>query len=183
MSASELAAEARRRQERRAQGLPLHDDASIPDDGSTSVRASVAFVPYQDPADPWVMGTATVRRVSIPWSLLVSDNDRMQPVVREGMPRLVLSKRYKEAKQAVRVLLIAQTNSQAPLMGRVRVTATFIEPNAHRVRDLSNFAKFVHDALSSIAYVDDGQIDVLTWRRSAPCIDRPRLEIAVEVIE
>lgn len=181
MSPAEVAAEAARRSARRAAGLPLEGDRidprSFPTDDNDAARRVVEYV---DPADSWVRSTPHMRFVSLPWSLLVSDNDRTQPVVAGSKVRMVLSKRYKEAKEAARVLLMSQVGGNPPLTGRVRITASLIEPNAHRTRDLSNFAKMVHDALSGIVYLDDGQIDSLTWRRGEPCIDRPRLLVAVE---
>lgn len=177
MTPTEIIAEAERRTVRRKQGLILEGNPAP----ASHIKA--AFVAYQDPSDWWVQATPHMRRLSLPWSLLVSDNERSQPIVLgNGKLRFVASAKYKAAKQAARELLTQQVGGNPPLAGRVRVTATLIEPNASRTRDLSNFAKLVNDVMSGIVYVDDGQIDSLTWQRGVPDIDRPRLLLAVEEI-
>jgi Holliday junction resolvase RusA-like endonuclease len=171
LSPTEMIAEAERRTARRAAGLPLEDESP-----KTAAYVHVIEGSFRG-----------LRRVTLPWSVLVPDGERFAAGVRrrsDGKYRaiLVMTLRYRKAKAAARKLLQSDYGNVPPLTGRVRVAATLYEPNASRIRDVSNFAKLVNDAMTGIIYVDDGQIDEMHWQRGAPDIDRPRLEISVTEI-
>lgn len=171
MSPSEMIAEAERRTVRRRAGLPLEDESP-----RTAAYVQVIEGSFRG-----------MRKVTLPWSVLVPDNERARPTTRAGAfghrtPLLALTTRYKKAKGEARKLLKTDCGGLLPLSGRISIEATLYEPNASRTRDVSNYAKLVHDAMSGIVYTDDGQIDDLHWRRGLPDIDRPRLELTVTEI-
>mgnify|MGYP001417846989 CR=1 FL=1 len=172
MSPAEVEAEAARRMKCRAEGRTFAERNSAP-------RSVIREQWLQEIEGSWLAADETFRRVSLPWSVLVPDGEKHQPVIRGTKPFMVLTMRYREAKIQARRLLKQQCLGFAPLAGRVQVMATLFEPNVSRTRDVSNYAKLAHDALSGIVYVDDGQIDDLRWRRGAVCIDRPRLELSI----
>jgi Holliday junction resolvase RusA-like endonuclease len=181
-SADEVRAEARRRADRRAQGLPL--TASDPDASLGHVAPHVAHKPKSatllELAEE--VGLLPRRlRLCLPWSMLVSDNARHAPAKnRRGDARIILGREYRHARREGVRLVRSQVGSTPPLTGRCRLTALFIAPNAHVRRDVANYSKLVHDVLTGLVYVDDSQLDWVEWRRGAPDIDRPRLEITVE---
>jgi len=166
LSPTEMIAEAERRKARRKAGLPLDDTSP-----NTAVYVHVIEDSFRG-----------FRKVTLPWSVLVPDNERTQPVIRGKRPFLVLTKKYKGAKAEARKIITQAYAHFPPLTCRVSVDATLYEPNASRTRDISNYEKLVHDSLSGLLYVDDGQIDDLRWHRGHPDIDRPRLEISVTEI-
>jgi Holliday junction resolvase RusA-like endonuclease len=179
MSMAEVLAEKERREALRAAGRPLSDPPHLEVAFGAKLKTALPGVWLQEVETSWIATDETFRRLSLPWSTLVPDNERTQPVIRGGKPFMVLTGPYKAAKKKARGILCEQCGGLAPLEGRIQVVATLFEPNRSSRRDVSNYEKLVHDALTGLAYVDDSQIDDLRWRRGQTCIDRPRLEISV----
>lgn len=131
---------------------------------------------------------ATSCEFVIPFDLLISDNDRSQPVVSRlaggrVYPRLVLNPRYKKAKAKIRTLVDGFLPAGwEPYEGRVSLSCTVHEPDRKRTRDLTNWAKLIGDALTGLAYGDDGQIDKVEWFRGAVDPAAPRLEVRVTLL-
>lgn len=179
MTAADVAAEAARRRQRRAAGLPLHEDGAAP--------WSVTAVPR--------CGESAVGSVilELPWSSLVSDNEKYVPVMRYryGAPKaaLILSPAYRKGKAAIQRVVreaLAELQLSAPVFPRevaVHLEATVHEPNRHVGRDPANFSKLVQDALERLVYVKDVQIDASCWLRGQVDIDRPRLMVHVRRLE
>lgn len=93
--------------------------------------------------------------VVLPWSCLVSDNDRMG--VWRG--RKILTRRYRNALAQARLEIARQW--RGPRWGwRVAVTARIVAPPGHR--DVQNFTKLLCDALEHSALRNDEQ--VADWR-------------------
>jgi Holliday junction resolvase RusA-like endonuclease len=97
----------------------------------------------------------------LPWAVLVSDNRRHGVI--KG--RIVLTKEYREAKEAAEWLIAGQMKGQLAHIGPCRVTVALREPDRTRRRDLSNFSKLIHDALEKLAYSNDALIDHLEYIR------------------
>jgi len=119
------------------------------------------------------MSQGTIR-LTLPWAVLASTNDRVNRVG----DRLRLTRHYRKAKEAARALVAAQTRSEPVLDGPVEVRLRFWVPDQRR-RDPDNLLKLIHDALSGIVYHDDYQIRRQTWEVAG--VDRvdPRVEIEV----
>lgn len=153
MSADEIIAEADRRWAERL-GKAKRDADAPPQSRPAPIRPSGPF------------------SASIPFHLLVSDNERALPVIqRKGkavFPRLVLNRRYKAAKAEIRKLVKAQIpDGFVPFAGPVRVTVTIREPDRDRRRDITNWCKQLGDALTGIVYDDDSQVDEAVYLRGS----------------
>lgn len=175
--------EAERRKALREAGKPLSGYVRIDNvDCSDAILTTASFRQYT---------------VVIPWSWLVSDNDKYGAALRKRdkythpddftqrrSPRLVLSAQYRDAKKRIAAEAVKQLPEGAqPFTGPVMVQATLIEPNRSRGRDVTNFCKLTHDALIGVCYKDDAQIDDAYWSRGAPDIDRPRLELTITELD
>jgi Holliday junction resolvase RusA-like endonuclease len=166
MTTAEKLAEIARRDEQRRRGLPLVASALRPD----VAPSPAAVVP---PAVP--VAVVGVRRVRLPWSVLVPDNQKHVP--REG--RLFLTPEYREAKNQARAKIAEQLAGAPPLTTDVRLEARVYLPNLSRKRDVANLSKLVHDALSTLVYVDDSQIADTRWIRAGVDVDAPRCELTI----
>lgn len=156
----------------REQPLPLH--------GGAKRRSDVEDIPAPRSANVVDDG---VRRITLTWSMLCSDNCQHSPAIWGKPPKqravLLLRKEWRQAFERAREHVVPQLGGLPPLEGRLRLVGTIYEPNASRTRDASNFAKFTQDVLNTLAYRDDGQIDDARWIRGAVDIDAPRIEIVV----
>jgi Holliday junction resolvase RusA-like endonuclease len=122
----------------------------------------------------------------IPWHYLVADNRKYGATGVGGKARLFLTSEYSAAKRAVAVTARLEGKKakakDLPLSVPVRVVATVYEPNRSRTRDVTNFCKLVHDALSGVIYEDDGQIDDARWIRGGIDKKNPRVEITITAL-
>ena len=143
----------------------------------TALTSGVPFVDRQQPS----AADAGMRCVRLPWSVLIADNAKYSTMVGSGNERgrIWLTEEYRLAKHHASLKASEQLTGLAPLEGPVALEALLFEPDRKRMRDLSNYSKLVHDALNGLAYVDDRQIDRLTWIRAGVDIDAPRLEVTV----
>jgi Holliday junction resolvase RusA-like endonuclease len=114
----------------------------------------------------------------IPWSALVSDDDKYAPALRKGKPVIILTETYRTAKARMTKLAV-DTMAGRPAMtvplafvGRVWV------PNNHR-RDVHNFSKCCLDAMSKVIYADDSQLHDTRWIRAGVDVDAPRAELTI----
>lgn len=127
-------------------------------------------------AQDWSTPSPPLRSLSVPWRVLVSDNQR------HGMGRgkIILTQKYRSA------LLQMRTVFASPcwrlMEGDIAVTVTLHEPNASRKRDLSNFSKLLHDAMIGTILVDDSQIQRMTYQRGPVDPENPRADITVSVL-
>lgn len=122
-------------------------------------------------------------RMSIPWSSLCSDNERKTAALTrlaDGSvyPRLMTSRRYKAAQDAIRDRARAVVGLARPVDYPLRIEARIWLPPARR-NDPLNFAKVVHDALEGIVYDNDNQLHDVHWIRAGVDIDAPRAEITI----
>ena len=115
--------------------------------------------------------------VSLPWPVLVSDNDKYGVIG----GRMILTSRYRKAKDSAHQLAQLQCLRNR-VNGRIRITATVYEPDRDKARDISNWEKLTHDSLIDAAYEDDSQIDDVHWIRGPVDRARPRLDIVIERI-
>lgn len=181
-SPAEIRAEAARRAELRKRGLPFSVEGAT---GSAPRRITVQLEEEAMPPSPppKITGRCTL---TLPWSCLCSENDRLRPVyVTAGERtklRQTLTPEYKAAKARARTLIadsLALMGNPSPLNVPVRLHATLYEPDRRVWRDVANYEKLVHDALNGLVYTDDRLIDDVRWTRGPVDIDRPRLEITV----
>lgn len=134
---------------------------------------------FTDPLDYLAQEDPGEITLTLPFAALVSDNRRL--VGRAG--RRVLSREYRDTKEAVALLAMGQIRGPRPALpsGPVSLLAEMWFPDA-RKRDAANYRKLVTDALTGIAYGDDAQIHDERWVRAG--IDRanPRIEITITAI-
>lgn len=116
--------------------------------------------------------------LSLPWDVLVSDNQKYG--VFRG--KMLLTKRYRDAKEAIAVHAMRIPASQRPLDGRLRLEATLHEPDYIRSRDIANFAKLTHDGLNGILFHDDAQLDEVCWFRGTIDKANPRVDILLSIL-
>lgn len=121
---------------------------------------------------------SNVITLSLPWEVLVSDNQKYG--IAQG--RLILTKRYRDAKEAITVHAMRIPASQRPLDGRLRLEATLHEPDDIRSRDIANFAKLTHDGLNGMLFHDDAQLDEVCWIRGAMDKANPRVDIVLTIL-
>lgn len=126
-------------------------------------------------------------RLTLPWTYLVSDNDRHGAVIvplpgGKLIPKLILDARYREAKTKIRALARLTANGAEPVNIPLRLHARVWVPDRKRVYDVVNFAKGTHDALSKAIYVDDQWLHDARWTRAGVDVDRPRAEITITPI-
>jgi Holliday junction resolvase RusA-like endonuclease len=112
--------------------------------------------------------------ITLPWSHLVSDNDRYG--VSGG--RMILSKRYKAARAAIKALLRDQLAGQTPIAFPVALHARVFVPD-RRTHDVPDFAKGVLDAIQRQIYTNDAWVYDSRWTRAGVDCDRPRAEITI----
>lgn len=112
--------------------------------------------------------------------MLVSDNERIGGSING---RLVLSRKYRERKQALHLHLLAQAkrNGHRPLTGKVAVVGDVYYPDNRR-RDMSMFVKILHDCLQDVAYADDVQIHYYSYCRMPNDKASPRVEVEVNLM-
>lgn len=122
--------------------------------------------------------TGAITIVSLPWKLLVRDNAKYG-VMRGSM---ILTKAYRDNKAAASLRARQQVMPSQRLSGRVRLWATFHEPNRDRTRDVSNYAKFLCDALTGVAYDDDGMIDDARYMRGPVDAIAPRVVVELSIL-
>lgn len=118
-------------------------------------------------------------KFTVPKSMLVGDNGKFGVI--NG--RLLLSRRYRDAKAALHLHLLAQARRQKahPLDGRVRLRGVVVWPDNHR-RDMTMFVKVLHDALEGVAYHDDVQIWDYAYVRGENDRASPRVELVIEAL-
>ncbi len=147
--------------------------------GSSDEVAAGGTPPFPGPA---TAGTGEMRAsgrsgtIRLPWGVLVPDNARTG--VLGG--RALLSRRYRQAKQAAH-LLAAEQWQGPPLEGPVQFVARVWFPDRRR-RDAANLRKLVTDALEGVAYADDSQISDERWIRAGVDRQDPRCAATVSVI-
>lgn len=121
-------------------------------------------------ADPLVL--------TVPWEMVAADNHRMLPVRVGKAVRLITAPAYRLAKRSAELTLKQQWGRRPKLHGPVELVAVAWFPD-NRKRDAGNYRKLLGDALTGIAYADDGQVWSETWKRGG--IDRanPRIELCL----
>jgi len=110
----------------------------------------------------------------IPWSCLVSDNERHR------RPH-AHSKRYVEAKAAAHAHAATQWGARAMIDGPV-ATDTIVYPPNRREPDAGNFRKCLLDALEGVCYANDKQVKDERWRLGPVMTDRPGAAVTIEAI-
>lgn len=105
----------------------------------------------------------------VPWGVLAGVNERLVP--QRGGRKLVLSSRYRAARDAVHLL-----TKGPPRDGPVRVLIELYPPDNRS--DIDRFVKVILDGMQGKAYHDDKQVTVLEVRKYA--VDAaPRVEVKV----
>lgn len=131
----------------------------------------------QKPAIVWPF------RLLLPWSLLVSDNDREEPYIRqtENGPRPAKRKTARCAKAQGEIANLARgkLGDVEPAEIPLEITARVWVPNNQLRSDVQNFAKATHDALEGIVYRNDNLLYWNHWLRVGVDIDAPRAELTI----
>lgn len=139
--------------------------------------APESLPPQPNPED----GTAAIVwpvTVMVPWSLLVSDNEKYG--VANG--RMILRQTYREAKRDIRRRARESVGGGAiPARVPVRLVAAVYVPD-RRIHDVVNFAKCTHDALEQAVYESDRWLEDARWFKAGVDVDAPRAEITITPI-
>lgn len=117
--------------------------------------------------------------IRLPWSCLVADNEKYAPALRGKRAVMILTAKYRAGKKKAERLVAEQISSTSLFVGPCALQATLFEPNRHVRRDVTNYAKLVHDALIGRAYLDDSQLYDVRWIRGPVDVDAPRLDLSV----
>lgn len=115
-------------------------------------------------------------RIRLPWSLLVSDNERNK--VRFDDKQLS-SARYRQAKAAIAARVREQLGDVEAAAIPLALDARVWLPD-NRVHDVCNFSKALHDALKGVVFTDDQWLYDTRWRRAGVDVDAPRAEITIQ---
>jgi Holliday junction resolvase RusA-like endonuclease len=125
--------------------------------------------------------------IVLPWSVLVSDDHRVMPIVdpKTGKASIRLTDEYRTARQTIQARLRERLGggpiSPAPLSPvaePIELLARVWVPD-NRVHDVPNFAKGVHDAMARQVFTNDAWIYRAVWERAGVDVDRPRAEITI----
>lgn len=138
---------------------------------------STAVAPVYD-ATPERKVIAWPLRFTLPWSALVSDNDRY----RVDCGRLHLTTQYRAARKAIRNAAKAAVGDAAPVAYPVQLTARVWVPDEMRAHDTANFAKAAHDSMQGVVVVNDRWFWKTTWEHVGTDCDAPRAEITIQPI-
>jgi Holliday junction resolvase RusA-like endonuclease len=118
-------------------------------------------------------------RFTFPYELVVPVNARQ--TVRRGSNRIISTTRYRDRKNAMR--LLAQTQYKGnPIEGPVRASVQVWFPDRRR-RDIQNILKQPLDAIEGVAYTDDCNIHLLSVLRAGVSKGNPRIEVNVTPME
>lgn len=109
----------------------------------------------------------------LPWSVMVSDNERFSVVY--GQNRL--SQKYRTAKASIATLARLYWR-RSVLDGDVHLVARFYFPDA-RKRDAGNYRKALTDALTGVVYGDDSQLAGEHYLKGAIDRTNPRVEVCI----
>lgn len=188
-TAQEVRDESARRQECRNRKLPFSGPNTLPHNWKDTpmdaplLETQTRHMKHRAPDDVTAHAVESgVRLVTLPWECLAPDNTRFVAVKsRNGAPKLLMRKMYREAKKRAGETVKSQVGDQPPLTMKLELRAVFYEPNRHR-RDLSNYIKLVHDAMSGLVYEDDSQLSDVHWVRGGIDKEAPRVEITVREV-
>jgi Holliday junction resolvase RusA-like endonuclease len=135
--------------------------------------ASADRLPAQEP-----MPTIFPLELIVPWSALVSDDRKYAPALRMGSPVILLTEKYRKAKQAAEAIA-RQAVLGAPASIPLQLHARVWVPDNRPGHDVANFAKCCHDAFEDLVYTRDEWLHDVRWTRAGVDVDRPRAEIRI----
>lgn len=121
-------------------------------------------------------------RLTLPWSYLVSDNDKFRAklITVKGEPKaiMVITREYAAATEKIANVARAKIDTAEPHNGPCAIAVKVWMPD-ERPHDQVNFAKLIHDALEGVVYQNDRWIHDAHWIRAGVDVDAPRAEITV----
>lgn len=123
--------------------------------------------------------TPAALRFEVPYEMLITDNQRLQPVLRKnGIPSVTLSSAYKAKKEAIATLVRGKWKG-GRYGGPLRVEFRLWAPPRSRT-DCSNLFKVALDAMEGIVVKNDRQFTEVSIREESRSErDNPRLEAVV----
>lgn len=121
-------------------------------------------------------------RLSLPWSCLVSDNDKHRAQLRGTGPSakavMVITRSYATAEERIHALALQRMDGASPAAEPLALHARVWMPD-ERVHDLTNSCKLVHDALEGTVYQNDRWLYDVRWTRAGVDVDAPRCELMI----
>jgi Holliday junction resolvase RusA-like endonuclease len=119
-------------------------------------------------------------RLTLPWDVLCSVNQRTNPI----RGRQFLTKKYRVALRTAEVLVIGQVRGRRPVFPseHLAVEMRFCTPDKRR-RDVGNYTKLVEDAMTGTVYTDDSQIKDSRAIEVGLDRRRPRVEVIIRALE
>lgn len=135
------------------------------------------------PNPPMTLTTYPVQPITLrlPWSALVSDNDKFVAKRRGEKAMMVITEPYATAKERIAQLARDTMGNHAALEVPLSLTARVWFPGG-RTNDVTNWCKLVHDALEGIVYTDDRWIHDARWIRAGVDVDAPRCELTIAAL-
>lgn len=135
------------------------------------------------PSDPSPSMSTTAHvvwpvQITIPWSALVSDNEKFRASMKAGKPIMCINRDYKQATERIAALARDRMAGAPPASTGLRLTATVWMPSASP-RDITNFCKCTHDALEGVVYDNDRWLYDVRWIRAGVDVDAPRAVVVI----
>lgn len=120
-------------------------------------------------------------RLTIPWSLLVSDNDKDRAIIRNTKhgprPAKAITPDYAAAKLKIAALGKRAVGDALAVAMPLALHGTVFVPD-DRPHDMSNRCKLLHDALEGVVYRNDRWLHELHYLRAVD-VDAPRAELTI----
>jgi Holliday junction resolvase RusA-like endonuclease len=114
----------------------------------------------------------------LPWSTLVSDNEKFRAMLRGDQAIMVIKRPYREASDRIHQLAMSKAAGAQPAAEPLQLVARVWFPD-NNVRDMTNWSKLVFDALKGAVYEDDRWLHDVRWIRMGTDVDAPRAEITI----
>lgn len=155
--------------------------------GKSQVIGELVAASIAPPAEaPPAAAIAWPVRLLLPWSYLVSDNDRKEPYVAQTpdgpRARMRLTARYAAGMQKIANVARATIGDAAAHEGPLSIDVRVWMPTGSARNDAINFSKIVHDALEGVVYRNDNLLHDTHWTRAGVDVDAPRAEVTITPI-
>lgn len=114
----------------------------------------------------------------LPWSTLISDNDKHRAMLRGDQAIMVIRRPYRDAGERIHQLALSKVAGAQAAAEPLQVIARVWFPD-NNVRDMTNWSKLVFDSLAGAVYENDRWLHDVRWIRMGVDVDQPRAEITI----
>jgi hypothetical protein len=117
-------------------------------------------------------------RLTLPWSTLISDNDKFRAMLRGDQAIMVIKRPYREAGERIHQLATSKLGGAQLAAEPLQAIARVWFPD-NNVRDMTNWSKLVFDSLEGAVYENDRWLHRVIWERAGVDVDAPRAELTI----